>query len=108
MGDDGGRDQGGMEMDQEQDLTAARRGTPKWAHLSSWLIAAAVWIWVINGTLVSDWPSWSAFVNARALDWENSTLKIVFFVMAATVLAAFAMLLVRIIGRGVAWLKLRL
>ncbi len=27
----GGRDQGGMEMIQEEDLTAARRGTPRWA-----------------------------------------------------------------------------
>ncbi len=86
---------------------AERRQTPKWARLSSWVVAVAVWIWVINGTVVSDWPSWGAFVNARALEWENSTLKIVFFVMAATVMAGFAMFLVRIIGRVVAWLKLR-
>ena len=94
-------------MDQEEDLTAARQGTPRWARLSSWLIAVAVWIWVINGTLVSDWPSWSAFVNARALQWGSLALNIVFFVVAATVMAAFAMFLVRLIGRGAAWLKLR-
>ena len=94
-------------MDREEDLTATGRRTPRWARLSSWLIAVAVWIWVINGTLVLDWPSWSAFVNARALQWESSTLNIVFFVVAATVMAAFAMFLVRIIGRVVAWLKLR-
>ena len=85
----------------------ARRGTPRWARLSSWLIAAAVWIWVISGTLVSDWPLWNAFVNARALQWERAALKIVFFVVAATVMAAFAMFLVRLIGRVAAWLKLR-
>ncbi len=34
-------------------------------------------------------------------------LNIVFFVVAATVMAAFAMFLVRLIGRGAAWLKLR-
>ena len=86
---------------------AVRKGTPRWARLSSWLIAAAVWIWVITGTLVSDWPSWSAFLNARTLQWGSSALKIVFFVVAATVMAAFAMFLVRLIGRGAAWLKLR-
>ncbi len=75
--------------------------------MSSWLIAAAVWIWVINDTVVSFWPSWSAFVNARALQWESSATNIVFFVVAATVMAAFAMFLVRLIGRGAAWLKLR-
>jgi len=86
---------------------AVRKGTPIWARLWSWLIAAAVWIWVINGTLVSDWPSWSAFVNARALQWESLALNIVFFVMAAIVMAALALFLVRLIGRGAAWLKLR-
>ncbi len=86
---------------------ATGRRTPRWARLSSWLIAVAVWIWVINGTLVSDWPSWNAFVNARALQWESLALNIVFFVVAATVMAAFAMFLVRLIGRGAAWLKLR-
>ena len=94
-------------MDREEDLTATGRRTPRWARLSSWLIAVAVWIWVINGTLVLDWPSWSAFVNARALQWESRALNIVFFVVAATVMAAFAMFLVRLIGRGAAWLKLR-
>jgi hypothetical protein len=96
-----------MEMDREEDLTATGRRTPRWARLSSWLIAVAVWIWVINGTLVSDWPSWSVFVDARALQWGSLALNIVFFVMAATVMAAFAMFLVRIIGRVAAWLKLR-
>ncbi len=93
-------------MDQEEDLTA-RRGTPRWARLSSWLIAVAVWIWIINGTLVSDWPSWSAFVNARALQWGSLALNIVLFVVPAKVMAAFALFLVRLIGRDAAWLKLR-
>ncbi len=88
-------------------LWVKRRGAPRWASLLSWIVAAVVWIWVLNGTLVSDWPSWSAFVNARALQWGSLALNIVFFVVAATVMAAFAMLLVRLIGRGAAWLKLR-
>ncbi len=86
---------------------AERRQTPKWARLSSWVVAVAVWIWVINGTLASFWPSWSAFVDALAQQWESLALKIVFLVVAATVLAAFAMFLVRLVGWGVAWLKLR-
>ncbi len=94
-------------MDQEEDLTAPRRGTPRWARLSSWVVAVAVWIWVINGTVVSFWPSRSAFVDALALQWESLALKIVFLVVAATFMAAFAMFLVRLVGWGVAWLKLR-
>ena len=47
------------------------------------------------------------FVNALALQWESLALKIVFLVVAATFMAAFAMFLVRLIGRGAAWLKLR-
>ncbi len=86
---------------------AERRQTPRWARLSSWVVAVAVWIWVINGTLVSFWPSWSAFVDALGLQWESLALKIVFLVVAATVMAAFAMFLVRLIGRGAAWLKSR-
>ncbi len=77
-GDGARRDQGRLASDQEETVMAARRGAPRWARLWSWLIAAVVWIWVINGTLVLDWPSWSAFVNARALQWESRALNIVF------------------------------
>ncbi len=90
-------------MDQGEDLTAARRGTPRWARLSSWLIAAAVWIWFINDLILQDWPKTSILANARA----ELLLEGLFFVVVATVVAAFAMFLVRLIGRVAAWLKLR-
>ena len=78
--------------------------TPRWARLSSWLIAAAVWIWVIYVTFVSNWSSWEQRFGTQ---WGILVLNIFFFVVVATVLAVFAMFLVRLIGRGVAWLKLR-
>ncbi len=82
---------------------AVRKGTPRWARLSSWLIAVAVWIWVINDLVLQDLPKTSILANADA----ELLLEGLFFVVVATVVAAFAMYLVRLIGRGVAWLKLR-
>ena len=93
-------------MDQEEDLTA-RRGTPRWALLLSWIVAAAVWLWVINVTVVRDRPWSSALANASAEQLGTMALNSLFFVVAATVVAAFAMFLVRLIGLVVAWLKLR-
>ena len=83
---------------------ATRRGTPRWARVSSLLIAAAVWIWVIYVIFVSNWASWEQRFGTQL---GTLVLNIVFFVMVATVMAVFAMFLVRLIGRGVAWLKLR-
>ncbi len=82
---------------------AVRKGTPRWARLSSWLIAVAVWIWVINDLVLQDLPKTSILANADA----ELLLEGLFFVVVATVVAAFAMFLVRLIGRGAAWLKLR-
>jgi len=65
-------------------------------RLLSWIVGAVVWLWVINGFIARDWPPTSVLANVRAE----------FFVAVATVLAAFAMFLVRLIGRGAAWLKL--
>ena len=84
-----------MEMDQEEDLMAKRRGTPRWARLLSWIVAAVIWLWVINITIVRDRPWSNALANASA-----EQLNIVIFVAVATVLAASAMFLVRLIGRG--------
>ena len=82
---------------------ATGHATPRWARLSSWLIAVAVWIWVINDLVLQDLPKTSILANADA----ELLLEGLFFVVVATALAAFAMFLVRLIGRGVAWLKLR-
>ncbi len=74
---------------------AKRRGAPRWARLLSWIVAAVIWLWVINITIVRD-RTWSnALANASA-----EQLNIVIFVAVATVLAASAMFLVRLIGRG--------
>ncbi len=81
---------------------ATGHATPRWARLSSWLIAVAVWIWVIK-LILQDLPKTSILANADA----ELLLEGLFFVVAATVVAAFAMFLVRLIGRGAAWLKLR-
>ena len=83
-------------MDQEEDLTAARRGTPRWARLLSWIVAAVIWLWIINVTIVQDLPKTNLLANAGAEMLING----LFFVAVATVLAASAMFLVRLIGRG--------
>ncbi len=85
---------------------AKRRGGPR-GVLLSWIVAVAVWLWIINVTVVRDRPWSSALANASAEQLGTLVLNSLFFVVVATVLAAFAMLLVRLIGRGVAWLKLR-
>ncbi len=45
-------------------LWVKRRGAPRWALLVSWIVAAAVWLWVINVTVVRDRPWSSALANA--------------------------------------------
>ena len=75
---------------------AKRRGAPRWARLLSWIVAAAVWLWVINVTIVQS----SALANVSTEQMGTLALKIVFFVVVATALAASAMFLVRLIGRG--------
>ena len=75
---------------------AKRRGAPRWARLLSWIVGAAVWLWVINVTIVQS----TALANATAERFGTLALNIVFFVAVATVVAASAMFLVRLIGRG--------
>ena len=72
-----------------------RRRSRSWARLVSWIIAAAIWLWIISVTVVRDQPWADALANASA-----QALNTVFFVVVATVLAAAAMFLVRLIGRG--------
>ena len=79
---------------------AKRRSTPRWARLLSWIVAAFVWLWVINVTVVRDRLWSSALANANTEQLGTLALNSVFFVVVATVLAVFAMLLVRLIGRG--------
>ncbi len=78
-------------------LWVKRRGAPRWARLLSWIVAAVIWLWVINIniTIVRDRPWSNALANVSA-----EQLNIVIFVVVATVLAASAMFLVRLIGRG--------
>ena len=59
------------------------------------MVAAVIWLWVINITIVRDRPWSNALANASA-----EQLNIVIFVAVATVMAASAMFLVRLIGRG--------
>ncbi len=81
---------------------AKRRGGPR-GVLLSWIVGAVVWLWIINDLILQDLPKTSILVNAGA----ELLLEGLFFVAVATVVAAFAMFLVRLIGRGVAWMKLR-
>ncbi len=69
----------------------------------SWIVGAVVWLWLINDLFLQDLPITSILANAGA----ELLLEGLFFVVVATVVAALAMYLVRLIGRGVAWLKLR-
>jgi len=84
-------------------LMAKRRGAPRWASLLSWIVGAVVWLWLINNLILQDLPKTSILANAGA----ELLLEGLFFVVVATVAAAFVMFLVRLVGRGVAWLKLR-
>ncbi len=88
-------------------LMARRLGTPTWALLLSWIVAAVVWLWIVNVTVVSDWPTPSELFQASAAQLGMLALNTVPFVVIATVVAALALFLVRLIGCGVAWLKLR-
>ncbi len=81
---------------------AKRRGGPR-GVLLSWIVGAVVWLWLINDLILQDLPKTSILANAGA----ELVLEGLFFVAVATVMAAFAMFLVRLIGRGVAWLKSR-
>ncbi len=82
-------------------LWVKRRGAPRWALLLSWIVGAVVWLWIVNDLIVQDLPETSVLGNAGA----DLLLNGLFFVVVATAVAAFAMLLVRLIGR--AWLNLR-
>ncbi len=73
---------------------AKRRGTPRWARLLSWIVAAAVWLWIVYVTIVSDLLETSVLENAGT----ELLLNGLFFVVAATVLEAAALFLVRLIG----------
>ncbi len=66
-------------------------------------MGAVVWLLIVDVTIVRDLPPTGTLANAGA----ELLLEGLFFVVAATVVAAFAMFLVRLIGRGAAWLKLR-
>ncbi len=82
-------------------LWVKRRRTPRWARLLSWIVAAVIWLSLINDLIVQDLPETGPLINAGAEQLLNG----LFFMVAATVVAAFAMYLVRLIGR--VWLKLR-
>ncbi len=76
-------------------LWVKRRRTPRWAILLSWIVAAVVWLWLVYVLIVQDLPETSLLGGAGAELLLNGLL----FVVAATVLAAAAMFLVRLIGR---------
>ncbi len=82
-------------------LWLKRRHTPRWAIFWSWIVSAAVWLWIVYRFIVQDVLETSVLGNAGAELFLNG----LFFVVVATVMAAFTMFLVRLIGR--AWLKLR-
>ncbi len=84
-------------------LWVKRRGAPRWARLLSWIVGAVIWLWIANRFIVQDLPETIGVNNVGA----ELALDSVFFVVMAAVVAAFAMFLVRLIGRGAAWLKLR-
>ncbi len=88
-------------------LWVKRRGAPRWALLLSWIVAAVVWLWIVNVTVVSDWPAPSELFQASAAQLGALALNAVPFVVLATVVAALALFLVSLIWLVVAWLRLR-
>ncbi len=88
-------------------LRVKRRRTPRWALLLSWIVAAVVWLWIVNVTVVSDWPVPSELLQASAAQLGALALNAGPFVVLATVVAALALFLILLIWYGAAWLKLR-
>ncbi len=86
---------------------AKRRGMPTWALLLSWIVAAVVWLWIVEVTVVSDWPPPAELLKASAAQLGMLALNTVPFLVIATVVAALALFLVRLIGDVAAWLKIR-
>ena len=78
-------------------LWVKRRRTPRGAILLSWIVAAVVWLWIFYRFIVHDLPETSSVFDASGI---IMLLNGLFFVVVATVVAAFAMFLVRIIGRA--------
>ena len=70
--------------------------TPRWASLLSWVVPAVVWLW-----LFIDTTAWLRLVSSRS-DLGDADLMIsgLLGVVVATVMAALALFLVRLIGRG--------
>ncbi len=75
-------------------LWLKRRRTPRWAILLSWIVAVAVWLWIVYRFIVQDLSETRAVFDASG----EMLLNGLFFGVVATVVAAFAMFLVRIIG----------
>ncbi len=96
---------------------AKRVDAPRWARLSSWIVGAVVWLGIVYRFIVQDLPEMSVLGQPGSeLTLDGPTTQAtrnellldgLFFVVVATAVAAFAMYLVRLIGRGVAWLRLR-
>ncbi len=87
-------------------LWVKRRRTPRWAILLSWIMGAVVWLWIVYRFIVQDLlESVLDSLAEKRPGQAELFFNGLFFVVAATALAAFAMLIVRLIGR--AWLKLR-
>ncbi len=77
-----------------------RDDAPRWARLSSWIVGAVVWLWLINEHLVYH------LLKSHYLAAEH-LIDVLFIVVMATVVAIIAMCLVLLIGRCAAWLNLR-
>ena len=63
----------------------------------SWIVAAVVWLWIFYRFIVHDLPEASSVFDASGI---IMLLNGLFFVVVATAAAAFAMFLVRMIGRA--------
>ena len=72
----------------------------RWVRLSSWIVAVATWLWLINDHLVYH------LLKSHYLAAEH-LIDVLFIVVMATVVAIIAMCLVLLIGRWAAWLNLR-
>ncbi len=69
----------------------------------SWIVGAVIWVTLINDLTLQDLPETIGVENVGA----ELVLDSVFLGVMAAIVAAIAMFLVRLIGRGAAWLKLR-
>ena len=76
-------------------LMTRRQRERKQVRLLSWVIGAAVWLWMIKATVIQGLRPTSLILTVPSTSQE---LNILFFLTEVTAVAAFVMITIRLIG----------